>query len=155
MKHPVVCSNSERTFIVMAGTPKKIVVPEHIVDEWLPDATENVWFVDDVNDIDQTGVYINLSLPRRDDTQTFWISWVNYAYNLYSRANNKPSLISFDPTDYTYWCLNAKRHRTDGPAVERHNGEKEFWIHDEFLTPKKFWNHPLVVERVLNSIIQG
>jgi hypothetical protein len=26
------------------------------------------------------------------------------------------------------WLLNGKRHRTDGPAVERPNGTKEWWL---------------------------
>ena len=28
------------------------------------------------------------------------------------------------------WYLNDKRHRTDGPAVERLNGDKAWWLND-------------------------
>ena len=27
-----------------------------------------------------------------------------------------------------YWCLNGKRHREDGPAVEFANGSKYWWV---------------------------
>ena len=30
-----------------------------------------------------------------------------------------------------YWYLNGKRHRTNGPAVEYNNGTKEWWINGE------------------------
>ena len=30
-----------------------------------------------------------------------------------------------------YWYLNGKRHREDGPAVERVNGYKSWWLNDK------------------------
>ena len=32
-----------------------------------------------------------------------------------------------------HWRLNGKRHREDGPAIEWANGEKQYWIHGEFI----------------------
>jgi len=29
----------------------------------------------------------------------------------------------------SYYYLNDKLHREDGPAIERRNGDKEWWIH--------------------------
>jgi len=31
------------------------------------------------------------------------------------------------------WCLNGQHHRTDGPAVEWAGGSTEWWVDDEWL----------------------
>lgn len=36
------------------------------------------------------------------------------------------------------WFLNGKRHREDGPAVERSNGDKEWYINGKQLSLKAF-----------------
>ena len=36
------------------------------------------------------------------------------------------------------WYLNNKLHREDGPAVERANGGKEWYLNGEYLTEKEF-----------------
>ncbi len=32
------------------------------------------------------------------------------------------------------WYCNDKRHRTDGPAIERASGDREWWYHGEEYT---------------------
>lgn len=38
----------------------------------------------------------------------------------------------------TYFNNKAQKHRLDGPAVERGNGTKEWWLNDEKLTEEQF-----------------
>ena len=40
---------------------------------------------------------------------------------------NKPECKTY-PNGNKVWYLNGKRHREDGPAVERVNGHKEWWL---------------------------
>ena len=42
-------------------------------------------------------------------------------------SNNKPTCKTY-PNGDKVWFLNDKRHREDGPAVERANGDKEWWL---------------------------
>jgi hypothetical protein len=37
-----------------------------------------------------------------------------------------------------YWYLNGKRHREDGPAVERPNGSNYWYLNDKKLTEGEF-----------------
>ena len=55
-----------------------------------------------------------------------------------SQKTLKVSCLKEIPNDYTgivqktnnykRWYLNGKLHRTDGPAVERANGDKVWWM---------------------------
>jgi hypothetical protein len=36
------------------------------------------------------------------------------------------------------WSLGDKLHREDGPAVERSNGDKEYYLNDQLLTEEEF-----------------
>ena len=40
--------------------------------------------------------------------------------------------------DGTFWHLNGKRHREDGPAIERADGDKFWYIDDNWLTEQQF-----------------
>jgi hypothetical protein len=42
-------------------------------------------------------------------------------------SNNKPTCKTYSNGDKEWW-LNDKRHREDGPAVERANGTKQWWL---------------------------
>jgi hypothetical protein len=35
------------------------------------------------------------------------------------------------------WWLDDKRHREDGPAMERANGNKEWWLNGKLIPTKK------------------
>ena len=37
-----------------------------------------------------------------------------------------------------HWCLNGKLHREDGPAIERADGSKSWYLNDEELTEAEF-----------------
>ena len=37
-----------------------------------------------------------------------------------------------------HWCLNGKLHREDGPAIERADGSKSWYLNDEELSEAKF-----------------
>jgi hypothetical protein len=37
-----------------------------------------------------------------------------------------------------YWYLNGNLHREDGPAVERSNGDKSWFLKGEYLTEEEF-----------------
>ena len=39
--------------------------------------------------------------------------------------------------DSETWYLNGKLHREDGPAVERSNGDKEWWLNGNKLTEQQ------------------
>jgi hypothetical protein len=52
-------------------------------------------------------------------------------YQLYvesADANEQPKM-TVDDRGTKMWWLHGKRHREDGPAVERANGHKEWWLH--------------------------
>ena len=36
------------------------------------------------------------------------------------------------------WRLNGRLHRVDGPAVEKPDGTKEFWVEGRRLDPRQF-----------------
>ena len=42
------------------------------------------------------------------------------------------------------WCLNRKRHREDGPAIERADGSKEWCLNWKYLTEEEFNTHRLM-----------
>jgi len=53
-----------------------------------------------------------------------------------------------------FFFVNNKRHRINGAAIELCDGEKEYYIHGkQYFSELEYWNHPLVVEYKLNSII--
>ena len=37
-----------------------------------------------------------------------------------------------------HWCLNGKLHREDGPAIERADGSKSWYLNDEELSEAEF-----------------
>ena len=41
------------------------------------------------------------------------------------------------PNGNKEWRLNGKWHREDGPAIERANGDKQWWLHGENLTEEE------------------
>ena len=51
------------------------------------------------------------------------------------------------------WWVDGKRHRTDGPAVERINGSKEWYIDGIELTEEefKYWSKDLVMFKLTYS----
>ena len=38
----------------------------------------------------------------------------------------------------TFWYLDDKLHRENGPAVERRNGNKYYYLNGEYLTEEEF-----------------
>lgn len=59
------------------------------------------------------------------------------------------------------WYLNYRRHRLDGPAVERVNGSKEWWVNgicvskSELVTLVVHWDlKVLLLSRVINPFCE-
>lgn len=46
------------------------------------------------------------------------------------------------------WYNKNKKHRLDGPAIE--SDKKVLY----FITEKQFWNHPLVIQHMIDKIIK-
>jgi len=40
--------------------------------------------------------------------------------------------------DGTYWFLNGKCHREDGPAIEWNDGSKEWWLNGILYTEQEY-----------------
>src|SRR5574343_270254 len=55
--------------------------------------------------------------------------------NLYHRIDG-PAVERSDGTKE--WYVSGKLHRTDGPAVERSDGTKEWWVNGLHLTEQEF-----------------
>jgi len=63
------------------------------------------------------------------------------------REKDLPAIIFPDGTKF--WYVNGKRHRDNGPAVERINGDKEWWFNNyrhrtngpagEYIDGTKYW----------------
>ena len=45
---------------------------------------------------------------------------------------------------HKWWFLHDKLHREDGPAVERANGYKEWWLNDEEVHPEQIVDYHLM-----------
>jgi hypothetical protein len=45
---------------------------------------------------------------------------------------NKPE-VKVDSNGTKQWYLNGKRHREDGPAIERADGTKEWFLNGKFI----------------------
>ena len=41
------------------------------------------------------------------------------------------STMTIDQYGTKHWCLNEKRHREDGPAIERADGSKRWYLNDK------------------------
>jgi hypothetical protein len=52
----------------------------------------------------------------------------------------------------TFWWLNDKLHREDGPAVEYPDGTKEWWLNGEYLTEEEFNKHTKVTEMTVEEV---
>ena len=63
------------------------------------------------------------------------VSWYNERDELH-REGGLPAVEGSD--GYKAYYEHGKRHRLDGPAVEYHNGRKEYWIDGERLTKEEF-----------------
>lgn len=60
----------------------------------------------------------------------------------------------FEPAYYNNKAQRIyKNHRLDGPAKIYGNGDCEFWINGNEYKPEEFWNHPLVIENKIKSIL--
>ena len=47
------------------------------------------------------------------------------------------------------WYLNGKRHREDGPAVKRWDGDKEYWLNGEKVSKVDVMGKPLVGKHLM------
>ena len=47
-----------------------------------------------------------------------------------------------DKNGYKAYIIEGKLHRLDGPAVIWSNGDKEYCINNQYLTPEEFEIHP-------------
>ena len=57
----------------------------------------------------------------------------------------KYEVIVHDDGD-KYWYLNGKRHREDGPAVEKTNGYKAWYLNGEEVTEEDVMGHTIVID---------
>ena len=55
------------------------------------------------------------------------------------------------PNGNKQWFLNNKRHREDGPAIERVDGTKEWWLNGKELTEKE---HQEQTQGCTNKVIE-
>lgn len=54
------------------------------------------------------------------------------------------------------WWISGNRHRLDGPAIEFARTEKnKFYINNNIIEEKNFWNHPMVIKNKLNKILSN
>lgn len=70
---------------------------------------------------------------RRSKSANGVIRWYNAMGHLHSTKG--PAYIS--PTGTKCWYLDGRRHRIEGPAVER-PGQNEWWVHDRRFTEDEF-----------------
>lgn len=64
---------------------------------------------------------------------------------------NEPALAYENGT--SYWCINGLNHRLDGPAIYNSIEIISFYINGEKYLEQEYWDHPLVIECKLNSIL--
>ena len=50
----------------------------------------------------------------------------------------KEYTVEVYPSGSNYWHFDGRLHREDGPAIEWANGDKEWYLHGEFLTELEF-----------------
>ena len=51
-----------------------------------------------------------------------------------------------------YWFLNGELHRVDGPAIERANGNKEWWLKGKNFKTKESWFKALKKEDKVKAL---
>ena len=52
----------------------------------------------------------------------------------------KKEIWFYSDEGYKGWWLNGKRHREDGPAIERSDGSKEWWLEGcWYQEEKEYW----------------
>lgn len=53
------------------------------------------------------------------------------------------------------WIIKGKiSHRLDGPAVVKlENGKQYFYINDRRFSENEYWNHPLVIDHKIKTIL--
>jgi len=73
----------------------------------------------------------NLPAVIYPDGSQHWFKHGNF-----HRENNLPAIVSFDGSKE--WIVNGKLHRLNGPAIDKINGHKEYWINGVHLTEDEF-----------------
>lgn len=46
----------------------------------------------------------------------------------------------------TAWYLNGKFHREDGPAIERSDGTRDYWLNGELVTEDKVMGKTIIID---------
>lgn len=61
----------------------------------------------------------------------------------YHSENDEPAYIhnmrQFDKRQYKAWYKHGKRHRENGPAIEKAYGDDEYFLNDQRLTKEEFF----------------
>lgn len=52
-----------------------------------------------------------------------------------------------------YYNANGELHRLDGPAIERANGDRFWYVNGKYLSEKEFNKHPLVFDFLVSKEI--
>lgn len=65
---------------------------------------------------------------------------------------NGPAIIGGSGEEH--WLQNGVWHRLDGPAQIFPSGEKHYFIFDESFSKEKYWKHPLVLLKRIDSILE-
>jgi len=55
---------------------------------------------------------------------------------LWHRDNDLPAIV-YSNNEANWWYHFGKQHRLNGPAVERLNGNNEYWIYNRFVTKEE------------------
>ncbi len=63
---------------------------------------------------------------------------IMYVIDGMSHRENEPAIINNDG-GFTCWQKYDEYHRLDGPAVEKANGFKEYWIKGKNYYEKEYW----------------
>lgn len=78
-----------------------------------------------------------------------------YWYTKYKTLHNNDGPAIIKSSGPIQWFKNGKCHRLGGPAITNFNGREHYYIYGEWMTPKEYWEHPLVIEYKLNSILDS
>jgi len=91
---------------------------------------------------------------KNDRAQYYLLSKTSFAqYQLHREGG--PAVVYDNGAEV--WYKHGMFHRLDGPACKLKNGDDfrcEYWINGVNYSVESYWNHPLVAEYKLKSILE-
>jgi hypothetical protein len=92
--------------------------------------------------------YVRSYLRKREEKRMKTIKLGDY----WDRPDNFTGIVE-DRYDNKYWCLNGKRHRVDGPAIEWSDGDKEWFMNGEQITEEDHAKRTAWTKTTLGKLI--